>query len=176
MKTVKWHKRAKCANSNLKLTAEWMPHSQPFFVGWDLSRYTRHSISRHLDEDIKDEDHVIVLLHMFTHVLPYHHDVFRTQIRIIRKSVERLLARNKFATVFIKAAHTYHQGPHDHERWPDYYGYLYRNIMFREFAGLHDRVVYLDNKDITNALQVVPNHPPQHIVSAMVDQMFSYIC
>ena len=167
----RWHKRAKCANTDLQFTTEWLPHSQPIILGklYHFTKYLTHSIPRHIDEDIKDDDQVVVILHMFMHVLNNRHDVFQTKIRLIRQSVERLLARNKFAIVMIKAPHTYNNDD-------DYFGYLYRNIMFHEFAGLYHKVVYLDHKDITNALQIAENHPPKRVVSAMVDQMFSYMC
>jgi len=167
----KWHKRAACVNRNDNLTVEWLPHSQPFF-GVDTNRYTRTSIARHLDET-GSEAQVIAIVHIYLHTLAYHHSVFREKVRRIRPSVQDLLNRNKYAKVLVKGFHTFYD---ETRLLNDYFAKLYKHILFEEFAGLHDRVVYLDHKDMTDAVGVHARHPPVTVVAAMINQMLSYIC
>lgn len=172
----KWIRPSTCVNNDVNLTVDMMSHALPLFGIYDNARLMSWSVPRRIDELIGDNEDVIVILHLYMHVNVFRYDVFQIKIRRIRQSVDRLFARNRLAKVLIKAPHTFKAHPYGPFRISDYFGYLYRYILFQEFSGLHDRIFYLDNKDLTTALQVSPEHPPDNVVSAMVDQMFSYVC
>jgi hypothetical protein len=104
----KWHKPATCAKADLNFTMKWLSHAQPFYVGWDWEarRYTR-SITSYLDE-IGPDERVIAVVHIYTHILTFHHYLFIDRIRKIRRSVDDLLHRNQHAVVAIKGPHTWY--------------------------------------------------------------------
>ena len=174
---LKWHKRSACRIPSINFTMEWLPHGQPFSVGnsFEVNRYTLNAESNQIDE-IKSNVKVVYIIHMFMHKLTYHHSVFTDRMRRISRSVKRLLERNKHAKVLIKAPHTFTTTPVGAQRLSDYFGYLYRDIMYEEFKGLHDKITYMDQKDMTIAKAVEPNHPPHKVVEQTVHQMFNYIC
>lgn len=175
--TDKWHKPAECYNKDINFKAGWYPHAQPFFLGtaWSDARYTLYSTSRRID-NIPENEHAIVVIHLYMHFIAFHHSVLRDRLKIIRRSVERLFARNKYSIVMIKGPHTFTNTPVGAERLCDYFGYVYSKIMFEEFNGLFHRVILLNNKDATTARHEQWNHPPNDIVNHMIDQMFSYVC
>ncbi|WAR16284.1 NXPE1-like protein [Mya arenaria] len=172
---VKWLKPATCRNKQLNFSASWFIPSQPIFADDDENSYTLYSIARHID-DIPDNEETFVVIHLFMHMVPYHHGVFQKRMAIIKRSVEKLLNRNPKAKVFLKAPHTFLDTPWGGARLDDFFGFLYTNILYQTFRGLHDKVVFLNNRDSSDALQLKPNHPPPYVVLAMVDQMFSYAC
>ncbi|MES9881790.1 MAG: hypothetical protein ABW185_13055 [Sedimenticola sp.] len=103
------------------------------------------SMSTYIDQIPADED-VVVVIQMFAHALKFHHDIFEARKVLVRESVERLLQRNTKAVVAIKGPHVYG----NEYGLDDYYGCLYRDIMFDAFKGLHDIVVYVDYTDMTS--------------------------
>lgn len=174
--TDKWHKPSECFSKEINLTVGWYPHSQPFSVGQiDENSYTLYSIARRID-DIDAHEDAVVVIGLFLHVVPYHHNVFKTKMVKIRSSVEKVLERNSNVKIFIKAPHTYTETPAGSFRLNDYFAYVYTNIMYDVFLGLHDRVIFLNNMDTADALRLKWNHPPPEVVKVMVDQMLSYVC
>lgn len=164
-------------NKGLNFTVRWRPHSQPFSVGKgpDVNSYTLNSMSKMLN-DIGDGKDALIVICLFLHVIPYHHDVFRTKMIRIKHSIDTLLQRNPEAKVFIKGPNTYVEYPSSHVRYNNWYAYVYSNILFKVFEGLHHKVIYLNNMDATDALLIKNLHPPHNVVKDMVDQMLSYAC
>ena len=173
----KWHKPAECTDVQLNFRAGWYPHAQPFSVGFggDENKYTLYPMSRRINE-IPDNETAFVVIHLFLHILPYHYSAFKNKMTIIRDSVKKLLTRNTKAKVFIKAPHTYVDSPSGKARMNDFFGYVFANIMYDLFSGLHDRVIYINHRDSTDALRIKWNHPDADVVRPLVDQMFSYGC
>ena len=167
--TEKWKKDSAAYCPTLNLTMEWIVHSFPGNI--DEKRLHINSIAESMLKFTNNKDAVFVI-HLLCHLSAYHHSVLRDRISHIRKSVDTVLKYNKNAKILIKGGHTFA----DFRQVSDYYGYVYRTITIEEFEGLYDKVVYLDNKDMTIAKEVKPNHPDNNIVSEMVDQMLSYIC
>lgn len=171
----KWHKPAICDNRKLDLTVGWFPHSMPFSTANnDENRYVLHSIARRVDEIPASKD-AFVVINLYAHILPFHHGEFQTRMRKIRDSVARLLERNHKVTVFIKAPHTFVEAFASNAILSDFYGYVYMNIMYKLFNGLHDKVILLNQMDATDALQT-GLHPREPVDSAMVLQMLSFAC
>ena len=177
--TAKWHKRSTCYNSSYNLTIQWLPHAQPFFSfpddRWDTYKYTVGSITRHINE-LDSNIKAIIVIHMYVHLAAFHHSVFRERIRLVSNSIRLYLIRNKNAKILIKGPHTYATTSIGNDCMSDYIGYLYRDIMFEEFQGLHERVTYMDQKDMTIAKNVYSHHPPDEVIRGAVYQMLGYIC
>ena len=132
-----------------------------------------YSIPRILDT-IDNKTETVVLVHMFFHLIAYHHSVFQDRMQIISKSVASLLERNKKVTVLIKGPSTTKNKYNEH--FNDYFGYIYKDIMYETFREMHDKIVYLDMKDMTVAKATVDIHPPTEDVREAVYQMLDYVC
>ncbi|XP_052281253.1 NXPE family member 3-like [Dreissena polymorpha] len=72
----------------------------------DTKAYTTVSVARRLD-NIKDDEDAVVVIHIYIHLLLYHHSIFERKMRMIRTSVASLLQRNKLAQVVILGPHTF---------------------------------------------------------------------
>ena len=165
----KWKQNSAAYCPTLNVTFEWIPHAFPGNI--DEKRLHIQSIAGHMLKFINNTD-AVFLIHLFCHLSSFHHNVFKDRISHIRKSVDTVLKYNKNAKILIKGGHTFKE----FGLASDYHGYVYRTITIEEFEGLYDKVVYLDNKDMTIAKEVKSNHPNFGIVEEMVDQMLSYIC
>ena len=174
---AKWKKPSGCTVANNNFTVALSTHCQPFYVGtsWIDPKFTFISIAKQIDS-ISNNENAIVLIHMFSHMVPFHHKHFRNKMKIIRTSVAKLIERNKKARVFIKMPHTYTSVHKDNGAINDFPGFIYSRIIVEEFRGLYDKVIPLDNKDATISVTSGGLHPLPYIVSAMVDQMYSYVC
>lgn len=167
----KWHKRSICSAKNINLTIEWLPHAQPFSVGkiWYPKKYSTHPIATVINE-LPDNNNTVLVIHMYGHLLYWHHSIFRDRIRAISRSIEHFLRRNSLAKVLIKAPHTFTQSP------ASYYSYVYRDILREEFTNLYDKVIYIDQADMTIAKENSELHPPPDISKEAVLQLLGYIC
>lgn len=168
-----WQKFTECLDSTNNITIQWIPHSFSFYYGprgsWNIQ--DMKTIPGVIDE-VHDDDDVIIVIHMFLHALRYHEDVFRMRMVTIRQSVERLLLRNPTAVVTIKGPHAYvYMYSLD-----DFYGYVYRDILFDVFKGLHDRVVYLDYREMCIAKCILDRHPPDDVIREMVRLLLGFSC
>jgi hypothetical protein len=165
--TSKWFKASTAVNREINFTVKWIPHSQPIYtVNSKLSK----SIPTILSE-IGSDENVIIVLHMYSHLLYYHYEVFWDRIRKIRQAVVELLERNAHVVIAIK-------GPHNFDKYNtihDYMGFMFTDILRREFTELRERVIYLDQRDMTidgcHGL-----HPDKYVVDQMVKTMFALVC
>ena len=167
---AKWKKNSKAFCPSMNLTVEWIVHSIPGnIINFPVKR---NSIAEHMLQFAENKNAIFVI-HMFSHLSAYHHDVFRDRIAHISKSVHSILKINKEAKILIKGGNTFRDF---RQQNTEYYGYVYRQITTEEFRGLYDKVVYLDSKDMTIAREVEPVHPDETVVTEMVNQMLSYVC
>ena len=172
--TEKWHRKSICIVPAINFTLEWLPHAQPFFPGeeWDNQKFGIYSIAKNIDSLQYSSTKTYFVIHMHMHMTAFHHSIFRDRMKRISKSVRDLLKINKNVTFLIKGPHTYNRA----KQLDDYYGYIYKDIMFQEFQGLHDKVVFMDQKDMTIAKALIRNHPRKDVVRGAVFQMLDYIC
>ena len=165
-----WHKRTLCYSSTMNFTAEWIPHGQPFYVGnhWDTRRYTTHPISAYLNE-VSDNSKLILVVHIFSHYSNFRSEIFLDRMKVISKSAKHLLERAKNVMVLVK-------GPHTINQVRGYWYYHYRAIMKKEFEALQDRVVFMEQGDMTIAKRNEPIHPEIDILKEAVRQLIGYTC
>jgi hypothetical protein len=159
------------------ILVEYTSHSTPCAIARKLTRLNRRLMpptEAYLDE-LDADSTAIVVVHIYAHFIRLPTTVFLARIRSIRKSIERLVARAPFVKVFVKGPHSFIWTP---ERLlHDIYGKLYADIFHLEFAHVQDRVVYLDNWDMTVGWGRADDvHPGPTVVTAMVDQLLAYIC
>jgi hypothetical protein len=164
--TSKWFKASTSVNREINFTVKWIPNAQPLYtINSKLCKSTPTILS-----EIGSDENVIIVLHMYAHLLFYHNDVFRDRIRKIRQAVSELLERNKLAVIAIKGPHHFN----NHKDINDYMGFVFTDILRREFAELRERVIYLDQTDMTTA--GCPGiHPDNYVVEQMVRTMFALV-
>ena len=175
--TEKWHIKSKCIIPSLNFTLHWLPHALPLFPGqkMDQDKFALNSIAKNINE-IGNVQNVIFVIHLHMHLTAFHHSIFHDRIRHISNSVRNILQKNKHVIFMIKGPHTYKIPDSRCNRLNDYFGYVYKDIMSKEFEGLHDKIVFMDQADMSTAKGLARNHPPEDVVQEAVFQMFDYIC
>ena len=175
--TEKWHRKSKCFVSSLNLTIEWIPHAQPFLLGagWDLHQYVVNCLAKDIAE-IDNKQNVIFVIHIYMHFTAFHHSIFEDRMQHISNSVRNILKKNNNVTFMIKGPHTFKSPDYRGNRLNDYFGYLYKDIMFKAFEGIHDKIVFMDQAAMSTAKGIVDNHPPEDVITQAVFQMLDYIC
>ncbi|KAL3861106.1 hypothetical protein ACJMK2_007178 [Sinanodonta woodiana] len=170
------HRPVTCVDRNLNFTLHFAPHGLPFVTDNTPRRYFR-PIASNID-DIKGDNHVIILVHLFAHMVSFHSNAFYNKMHTIKNAIKRLYQRSPSATVAIKGPHYYSFGKQTYQSlWMlDKYAEIYTNLMRELFGDIADRVIYLDGMDITIAAETKHIHPTRETVVQMVDDMFSKIC
>ena len=87
----------------------------------------------------------------------------------ISGSVRRLLSRKHSAIVLIK-------GPHTFNSILAYKYYVYRAIITETFKDLYDRVIFMEQGDMTIAKNSKDSHPDIGIKKEAIRQLIGYIC
>ena len=166
-----WHKRSVCVVDALNFTMEWTSHAQPFFVGkeWFPNRYSTHSIASSIDA-LSGDIPAIIVVHMYSHVIYWHPSVFQDRMRAVSRSIKHFLNRNKDAKVLVKGPHTFTNTS------MSYFSYVYSDILKEEFKDLYDKVMFMDQADMTVAKENRELHPPRDISEEAVRQFLGYVC
>ena len=170
---AKWHRMAACSKPFLKFEMKWIPHSQPCFMNerWMGNSTNLASISKVMDA-ASNNTRLVIVIQNYAHLLSFHYSVYQMRMRTISNSVRKLLRRNKNAKIFIKGPHTFYSF---YDKF-DYYGYLFKHIIYKEFKDLHNKVFFLDQTDMTIATDTRSMHPTDEVVQASVSQMLNHIC
>lgn len=149
------------------------PHHLPYYVYQFIDNRKFTPVAKRLD-DIPAGNNSIVIIHMWLHLLRIDVNPFRDQVRTIRHSIERLLNRAPHVDVFIKGPHAF---TFRDQRLPaDDMARRHEQIWFEEFQGLHHKVVYLDNWDMTVGNENGNAHPNATVVEDMVRNLLAHIC
>ena len=165
-----WHKRTLCTSVAMNFTAHWIPRAQPFFAGdqWQTKKYTTHPIAVYLDETL-DTSKLIIVIHLFSHISYYRSEIYRDRMKAISRSSRHLLDNNKDVIILVK-------GPHTFMYLHSYKYYMYRAILKEEFKELYDRVVFMEQGDMTIAKGNTNHHPAFDILKEAIRQLVGYIC
>ena len=165
-----WHKRTLCNSVAMNFTAEWLPHGQPFYVGdhWENKERSTHPIAAYLDA-VSDNSKLVIVVHIFAHQSNFRSEIFRDRMKAISRSARHLLDRNKDVIILVKGPHTYNQVR-------SYYYYHYRVIIKEEFEELYDRVVFMEQGDMTIAKKNACIHPTFGVLKEAIRQFIGYIC
>ncbi|XP_069120393.1 NXPE family member 3-like [Argopecten irradians] len=168
-----WHKLLMARNSKLNIDLMWAPHNPPFYVGPHQPLDTMQSVGHRLDSTPHDKP-IVVILHLFYHLTRTTLSVFRAFVKDARAGVDRLLARAPDSVVIIK-------GPHSMTfkgvlEPIDYLRRRYEEIWYQEFAGIHDKVFYINAWDRTTGDGNVNVHPTAKIKTDVANDVLSCVC
>ncbi|RUS83838.1 hypothetical protein EGW08_008379 [Elysia chlorotica] len=172
----KWHRPMRCVNAHTKTEIRWRTHAHPFHTGqqdWS-DRRDQKAAHEYIDE-VPKEGRFLIVVHLYLHFTTELLSVFRAHIRAVRASVQRLLARNRRARVVLRAPHAASQF------WPtaystDSFAWALTDTIKAEFAGLYDKVLFLQPWDMTVAAENVGSHPADYINRAIMNLMLSHLC
>ena len=115
------------------------------------------------------DEKLVIVVHMFSHLKHYRSEIFQERMNAISSSVGRLLVRNKNVRVLVK-------GPHTYFNTFAYKYYMYRAIIKDAFKDLYDRVVFMEQGDMTLAKHNRYSHPDIDTVREAVRQLLGFIC
>lgn len=167
----RWHKPLRCQHNDTNTDIHWKPHGFPFHIGTvDVMGERTHmrSPSTYIDE-IPRDGRFVVVVHVYPHYSFHHYSVFTAQIRALRSSVERVLARNPLVKLVVRGAHAIAGGF-------DLEATHYNEVLEREFRGLHDKVFFLQTWDMTVAIENKDLHPPDYIHMELLRIVLEYVC
>ncbi|CAL1535999.1 unnamed protein product [Lymnaea stagnalis] len=165
---VTWHAPLWCDVEDLGLSIKYYPPKMPFYgsVGEDLPNHVLYSSVSQLDA-IPADGKYLVHLHHFLHLVPFHLSIAEHWLRLIRKAIERLMARNPHVIVVYQSAFT------AFNRYMLMSGFLLQ--MQKEILrGLGDRVMFMFTWPITIASE---NHYGHPTVSDQFTQIYmGHVC
>lgn len=174
--TPKWSKKSACKNEKYNFTITFASHNFPYNanISEDAMPQILSSVSKKM-ERIPSNQSTIILIHIFAHLWGYHHRYFIEKMVKLREGVEHFLDRNPSAKVLLKIPHTFTDTSSNGGK-NDISSYVFIGVIKNVFKGLYGKIVYLDNRDATLAVNSTNLHPTYFVVSGMVNQMFSYVC
>lgn len=172
IKDKAWQKYAYAERKDLNLSIVWAPHELPFYGGESNIKNLR-SVGSRLDE-IGSNSNAIIVLHWYLHIARSPHTVYREHIRNARHAIDRLLKRSPGVEIFIKGPHAVTHPlniePHDYIKKYE------EQILFEEFKDIQNRVIYLDEWDMTVGSENANVHPSRMTNLEMIHHLLSYTC
>ncbi|XP_046546914.1 NXPE family member 4-like [Haliotis rubra] len=147
-------------------SVSWYAHEFPFFHGAERFAPTVNKPQHLLLDSLPDNTEDIVVLYIYVHFNLVHPDVYREHIRVMVRSVGKLLSRAPKVTIAVRGPHAYYRS--FAQELVSYWGLIYSDILRKEFAPFADRVVYLDFWDLTVAVGPEHVHPDMIIVKSMI--------
>ena len=161
-----------CHIKNLSL--HWYPAEMPMYVGYSWSnRSNNRPLHVYLDKLTGDGSNVIVIVHLYTHFLTFHHSLYRQRVRRLSQRLEAALARLKKLTVVVKGPHYYRLNPLYRN---SVFGLAYDSILKEELKRLRNKIIYLNFWDINLNSKNAAFFPEDNIVRRMMNQFMSYVC
>ncbi|XP_067650641.1 NXPE family member 4-like [Haliotis asinina] len=155
-------------------SVSWYAHEFPFFHGAERYASTVNKPQHLLLDSLPDNTEDIVVLYIYVHFNLVHPDVYRDHIRVMVRSVGKLLSRAPKVTIAVRGPHAYYRSVA--QELVSYWGLIYSDILRKEFAPFADRVIYLDFWDLTVAIGPGNVHPDMVDVKSMVHYMMSLLC
>ena len=156
-----------------------MPHASPFFLGThsDLITVPLPQAFQRLRHLSGSHGNAVLVLHYYRHFATYSVQVYRQRVQEARRTVEEYLLLLPKLKVFIRGPHVVYQTYRRQvttigDSGVSWYGQIWRE----EFAGLRDRVWYLDFWDLSLAAENLLSHPSDEVVMEMIKVLFGYMC
>ncbi|XP_069104857.1 NXPE family member 4-like isoform X2 [Argopecten irradians] len=169
-----WQKYAHAQSPRLGLDIEWQPHELPFHGTPGSDRKNIKSVSFRLDK-IPAKSNAIVIIHWFAHIARCcDHIALREHVRAAKVSIVKLLKRSPDVQIFIK-------GPHLitflNARKPyAYIGMFVEQVLLEEFKDLTDKIIYLDQWDMSVAKENVNIHPKTVLDDISLNNLINFAC
>ena len=180
-KASHWHKPRSSYHPDIDFRLSWHLHGRPNHD--EADHWSRRSDTKYASDvinSVPSKGRHIVVVHLYSHYSIHHYRVLYDRLQAVRSATESLLRRNPDALVVIKGPHTETVDVGHPVLKPIHLGdmmaQLVREMMFKAFRGLHDRVVYLDLWDMSLASENKDIHPADYVKNAMVDVLMDHVC
>jgi hypothetical protein len=173
IKDKTWQKYAYAESKELNISFSWAPHELPFYGSADSNRLNIRSVGSRLDE-IPGNSNAIIILHWYLHVARASYVNYREHIQNAKTSILRLYERSPNVRILIKGPHSvqYFSNIEPH----DYVKKYQQQILFEEFSEFRDKIIYLDEWDMTVGNENVNVHPQKAVNIEMIHNFMSYVC
>ena len=173
IKDKTWQKYAYAESKELNISFSWAPHELPFYVSTESNRFNIRSVGSRLDE-IPGNSNAIIILHWYLHVARASYVNYREHIQNAKTSILKLYERSPNVRILIKGPHSvqYYGNIEPH----DYVKKYQQQILFEEFSEFRDKIIYLDEWDMTVGNENVDVHPPKAVNIEMIHNFMSYVC
>ncbi|XP_069104546.1 NXPE family member 4-like isoform X2 [Argopecten irradians] len=173
LSNIAWQKFARAFNASLGLYTEWQPHELPFYGG-EANRSNIQSVAARLDK-IPSKSNAIVLIHWFGHIARCcDHVVFREHVRNAKTALIKLLERSPDVQIFIKGPHLM---KYIHILPPfAYIGMYVEQVLLEEFRDLTDKIIYLEQWDMSVAIENVNIHPEPILDKVSLNNLVNFAC
>ena len=103
--------------------------------------------------------------------------VGRSRVEAAARAIARLLARNPEARVAFRGPHvSSHETVYNHSIGGDTLGKQFLEIIFKAFARLKDRVIFLVGWEMTTARENLEYHPDDKVPNEMIMTFLSFLC
>ncbi|XP_033761162.1 NXPE family member 3-like [Pecten maximus] len=171
---VKWHNFAHAFNHTLGLDIEWQPHELPFHGTPGSNRKNIKSVAYRLDR-IPGKSTAIIIIHWYAHIARCcDHVALREHVRNAKTSIMRLLKRSPDVQIFIKGPHliTYHNAIKPYA----YIGMFVEQVLREEFDNLSDRIIYLEQWDMSIAAENINIHPYDILDDISLNNLINFSC
>ncbi|OWF42773.1 NXPE family member 3 [Mizuhopecten yessoensis] len=171
---IKWYTTLEAENVKLNASLALAVHANPFYGGYNaLPKTSVQSVAWQLDQ-VNTTRHIVVVIHMYLHLARTIPDEYRAHVKEAKRGIDRLFKRAPNAAVFIKGPHgvttSSFQAPVDFIRK------IQEQILFEEFKNIIDKVVFLNQWDMTAGSASIPIHTNKDHLNNMVDLFLSYFC
>ncbi|XP_033759509.1 NXPE family member 3-like [Pecten maximus] len=171
---IAWQKFARAYNRTLGLDTEWQPHELPFHGSPGSDRTTVKSVANRLDR-IPGKSVAIVIVHWYAHIARCcDHVAFREHVRNAKVAMTRLLKRSPDVQIFIKGPHLvkYFRALKPYA----YIGMFVEQVLLEELHDLMDRIIYLDQWDMSVAKENVNIHPDSKLDEISLNNLINFAC
>ena len=168
----KWDDKYPFQMKKENITISWHAHELPYF-NLEMSDIQMFSPIANILDGIS-ANKAIILIHYWLHISRVPISVFRNRVHNLIQPIKNLLERSPEIKVAIKGPHsmTFYE-----ELSPlDYLQDIHFRVWKHELGDLIDRVIYIDQWDMTLGYSNIHHHPPFHILSEQVRVFMSYVC
>ncbi|XP_060067795.1 NXPE family member 3-like [Ylistrum balloti] len=170
----KWYTTYEAENVKLNTSLALAVHANPFYGGSTaLPKSSIQSVAWQIDR-VRTTKNIAIVIHMYLHLARTVSEEYRAHVKEAKRGIDRLLKRAPNAAVFVKGPHAVtapaFQAP------VDYIRQVQEQILHEEFKDIIDKVVFLNQWDMTAGSASVPIHPNKEILCSMVDLFISYLC
>ncbi|GFO39287.1 nxpe family member 2 [Plakobranchus ocellatus] len=164
------------AKENINI--HYSPHEHPLYVTkiWKNLDVAFIGVPQKIDA-IPSKGRQFLLLHYYLHLTYVHLGAARLRLLAARDAIARLLARNPEAVVGIRGPHTVAMNAnYDIAYGGDTLARFLLEMILEDFAGLQDRVLFLDGWEGSLTLQSEGIHAAGPSVAEIARKFFSFVC
>ncbi|XP_041370386.1 NXPE family member 3-like isoform X2 [Gigantopelta aegis] len=152
----------------------WASHGYPFLHPSNFLNNKAFSKPAHVYLDkLPDGCNDIIIINNNLHFQVYSPEHFERQIKAFVRSATSLMARAPNVKIIVKGFHAFRDG---YVWFDDYWALVYKSILDKYVAPIQDKVIYLNNWDMTMSGENADFHNSETMDKVMVHNALGHIC